>query len=716
MVSFMNRTQNANAKETQEFRVGTIHCPSCALQLQRRLEAVQGVEGAEVSLLDGVVRVVYDPKRIGTPELEKAVVTLGGQIVHLEDHDHDHTGDRLTLISGVFLLAGGLAYLAGNVVLGRVWDVAIPLSGLLFGIGAATGGLPVLRRALSELKRKLLGIDLLVSIAIIGALALGESFEAAALAFLFGVAEWLEEKAAARARRSIRDLLDRTPKRVTVLREGREIELPVEAVSPGEVILVRPGETIGLDGVVVRGRSSVSEAPVTGESTPVTKEEGDPVYAGTLNEDGSLEVRVIRSAGESTLARIAALVEEAQHRKAPVERTVNRFARYYTPAVVGAAVLVAVIPTALGFPLRDWILRALMLLVIACPCALAISTPVSMVSALVASAKRGILVKGGAALEAIAKVRFLAVDKTGTLTTGELRAEVVPLDGTDTWEILRVAAALEKGSEHPIARAIRALAEGEDHLPEVTDFKALPGLGVRGRIQGEEYVVGRPELFGDMPPAVQKLISSGRSVVLVGKEKSPIGAILLSDEIRPEAREAIAATRRLGVEPVLLTGDRAPVARAVAEALGIKEVHAELLPEEKLSLVEDLRRRGGVAFAGDGINDAPALAAADVGIAMGAIGTDAAIEAGDVALMRDDLRDVPRLISLGRRTLRVIRWNIGIALALKLAVAGFAFAGFASLALAVLIGDVGGTLVVTGNAMRLQRPVFEPKNEEVSDT
>ncbi|NOX44954.1 MAG: cadmium-translocating P-type ATPase [Caldiserica bacterium] len=515
---------------------------------------------------------------------------------------------------------------------------------------------------------------------------------------------WLEERAAARARRSIRDLLDRAPKRVTVLRDGRELELPVEAVSPGEVILVRPGETIGLDGVVARGRSSVSEAAITGESTPVTKEEGDPVYAGTLVEDGSLEIRVTRPAGESTLARIAALVEEAQHRKAPVERFVDRFARYYTPTVVGIAVLVALVPSLLGLPARTWIFRALMLLVIACPCALAISTPVAMVSALVAAAKRGILVKGAAALEAIAGVRFLALDKTGTLTTGELRAEVFPLDGADPGEILRIAAALERGSEHPIARAIRALAGDGDSLPDVEDFRALPGRGVRGRIGGEEYVVGRPELFRTLPEAVREFVASGKSLVLVGKPEMPMGVILLSDELRPEAKGALAALRGLGVEPVLLTGDRAPVARRVAEALGIEEVHAELLPEEKLSLVEGLRERGGVAFVGDGINDAPALAAADVGIAMGAIGTDAAIEAGDVALMRDDLRGIPELVTLGRRALRVVRANIAVSIALKLVVAGFAFAGLASLALAVLIGDVGASLLVTGNAMRLQGP------------
>ena len=434
------------------------------------------------------------------------------------------------------------------------------------------------------------------------------------------------------------------------------------------------------------------------------KEEGALVYAGTLNEDGALEIRVSRPAGDSTLARIARLVEEAQRDKAPVQRLVDRFARFYTPAVVGAAALVAGLPPLLGLPPRAWLLRALTLLVIACPCALAISTPATMVSALVASARRGILVKGGAALEAAAKMRHLALDKTGTLTTGELRARPVPLDGVPPEEVVRTAAALERGSEHPIARAIRELAEGEDSLPEVKNFQALPGLGVRGRIGGEEYLVGRPELFSDLPKEAEGLLADGASLVLVGKPDRPFGAIVLSDQLRPEARGALGLLKGLGVRPVLLTGDREAAARAVAEALGIEEVHAELLPEEKVEWVKKLKSRGGVAMVGDGINDAPALAAADVGIAMGTIGTDVAIEAGDVALMRDDLSGVPELISLGRRSLAVIRGNVAVALALKLLVAALAFAGYASLALAVLIGDVGATLLVTASAMRLQRP------------
>jgi Cd2+/Zn2+-exporting ATPase len=695
----MNREKMAHKAE--EIRIPRLHCPSCALQLERRVTAVEGVVKAEVDLLTRKVHVTYDSRRIDAAELDRAVTKISGHIAHPEDDHEGRLEGTLTLAAGALLLGGIVAHLAGGVLLGTVWGTPVYLSALLFGLGAAAGGFPVGRRALAELRRRLLGIDILVTIAITGALALGEAFEAGSLAFLFGVAEWLEERAAVRARRSVRDLLDQAPKRATVLRGGREITLPVEAISPGEVILVRPGETVSLDGVVVRGQASVSEAAITGESIPTLKEKGAPVYAGTLNEDGILEIAVTRPAGESTLAKIARLVEEAQRQKAPVERFVDRFARYYTPAVVGIAALVAAVPPLLGLPPRVWLLRALTLLVIACPCALAISTPAAMVSALVASARRGILAKGSAALEAIAKVRFLALDKTGTLTTGELEAQVLPLDGVRPEEVLQIAAALERGSEHPIARAIGRLAEGIP-LPQVEAFQALPGRGVRGTIGGEEYLVGRPELFGELPPPAQALLARGRTVALVGKPGRPLGAILLSDRPRPEAPRALAALRKLGVEPVLLTGDRASVAEVVAQALGIREVHAELLPEEKVEWVRRLRARGGVAMVGDGVNDAPALAASDVGIAMGTIGTDVAIEAGDVALMRDDLSGIPELVPLGRRALSVVQSNVAIALALKLVVAVLAFAGLASLALAVLIGDVGATLLVTGNALRLQ--------------
>jgi Cd2+/Zn2+-exporting ATPase len=678
--------------------IGRLHCPTCARQLENRLAAVEGVESAEVDPLSGNLRLAYDPSRIAPQELHQTVATITRHLSHPEGEEGRGLRDVLTLAAGILLVAGGLSFLVGDLPLGR-WT----LSSLLLGLGAVAGGLPVARRALSRLRRRLWGVDLLVTIALAGALALGENFEAGSLAFLFGVAEWLEGRAASKARRSLRAMLDRAPKRVTILRHGRELQLPVEAVSPGEVILVRPGETIGLDGVVVRGQASVSEAAITGEATPVLKGEGAPVYAGSLNEDGALEIKVTHPAGSSTLARIAKLVEEAQRDKAPLERLVDRFARFYTPAVVAAAALVAVLPLVLGLPLRVWLLRALTLLVISCPCALAISTPAAMVSALVAACRRGILVKGGSALEAAARVKYLALDKTGTLTTGELKADLVLLDDVSPKQVLKIAAALERGSEHPIARAIRRLATGLP-LPKVESFQALPGKGVRGVIGGEEYLVGRPELFSDLPEKAKALEAGGQSLVVVGKPDQPLGVIVLSDELRPEAKEILHRLKGLGVRPVLLTGDRKGPARKAATSLGIADFHPQLLPQEKLAHVARLREEGGVAFVGDGVNDAPALAAADVGIAMGTAGTDVAIAAGDVALMRDDLSGLPELISLGRRTLAVIRGNVALALTLKLLVAALALSGHASLALAVLVGDMGATVLVTANAMRLQRP------------
>lgn len=705
--------------KTEEIVVSRLHCPTCALQLERRVAAVEGVQGAQVDLLQGQIRVSYAAERIGREELSQAVARISGRISHAEDEGRENRWEAiLTGAAGILLGAGIALQLAGGgAALGTLLGRAFTLSSLFYGLGAVVGGLPIARQGLSDLFRRLWGIDLLVMIAILGATALGELFEAASLSFLFGVAEWLEDQAAGRARRSIRDLLDRAPKRATVRRGGRELSLPVEAISPGEIILVRPGETIGLDGVVRKGASWVNEAAITGESIPAPKKEGDPIYAGTQSEGGFLEIEVTRPAEESTLAKIGRLVEEAKGEKAPVQRLVDRFARYYTPAVVGIAILVAVIPPFLGFPLRPWFLRALTLLVIACPCALAISTPAAMVSALSMSARRGNLVRGGAALEAIGKVRIMAMDKTGTLTTGELEAEAVALNGTSLEEVLRVAAALEAKSEHPIARAILRRAEGLP-LPEVEEFQALPGKGIRGRVDGREYCVGRPGLFSDIPHAVEEILKGKRTTVLVGTERRPLGAVLLTDRIRPEARRALADLRELGIKPVLVTGDRESVAGAVAQALRIREVHAGLLPDEKVKALQDLHAHGVVIMVGDGVNDAPALAAADIGIAMGASGTDVALETADVVLMGDDLAKLPELVVLSRRALAVVRGNIAVALALKLAVAALAFAGMASLALAVLVGDVGATILVTANALRLARSnprVGHPDAEDHGD-
>ncbi|MGC9529980.1 MAG: heavy metal translocating P-type ATPase [Candidatus Bipolaricaulaceae bacterium] len=686
--------------QTTTVSPGRVHCRACAVWLERRLTAMTGVEQAQVDRLSGEVWVRYDVQRLRPEEVKGAVASVAGQIVHIGEQGRKPQ-TLLLVASGALLVAGGTVFLVGS----PAWG-AISLAEVAWGLGAVVGGIPAARQGLAQLSRRLLGIDLLVTIAILGALALGEWFEAASLAFLFGLAERLEEGATGRARRSLRQLLDRAPRQATVVRGDRELELPVEAVSPGEVILARPGETIALDGEVVRGEASVSEAAVTGEATPVFKVVGAPVYAGSLNEDGALEIRVDRPAGDSTLARMARLVEEAQRNKAPLQRLVDRFASRYTPAVVGMAVLVAAVPVILGQPHQPWLLRALTLLVIACPCALAIATPVAMTSALAAGARRGILINGGAVLEKAAKATQLALDKTGTLTTGELQAEVIPVDGQSAGRVLRVAAALERGSEHPLARAVQRLA-ADVSLPPVEGFRNLPGQGVKGKIEGRTYLVGRAELFGPLPAELHDLVEQGRPAVLVGEPGRPLGAIQFSEQVRPQAEAALTAAGRLGLRPVILTGDHAQAAQAVAQKLGIKEVHAELLPAGKLSLIGKLKARGPVMFVGDGMNDAPALAAADVGVAMAAVGTDAALEAADAALLGDDLAAIGELVRLSRRAVAVVRGNIALAMALKLSVIGLALAGHASLAVAVLVGDVGATLLVTGNALRLQR-TFSP--------
>lgn len=490
--------------------------------------------------------------------------------------------------------------------------------------------------------------------------------------------------------------------------------MAVEAVTVGDVIVVRPGEKIPLDGCVVAGESHVNQSPVTGESLPVEKTPGAEVFAGTINGRGALDVEVTRLHRDSTLARIVHLVERAQAQRAPSQTFVDRFARVYTPAVLALAVLVAtVVPFVLGGAWSDWIYRALVLLVISCPCALVISTPVSIVSALAAAARKGVLIKGGARLERLAAVRCVAFDKTGTLTHGRLRVvDVTAANGGGAPEVLRLAAALESRSEHPIGRAIVERAE-QDRLafaaPE--GFQALPGLGAEGYVGGQHVVVGSHRLFderGLCSPEVhvqlESLAAAGGSAVLVARGPETVGVISVADEPRESARAVVEMVRQQGIEHVvLLTGDHEAAARDLAASLAITDFRASLLPEDKVSAVEELRRRyGALAMVGDGVNDAPALATADVGIAMGVAGTDAALETADVALMADELAKIPFAIRLSRAAARNIRMNIALSLGLKAAFLVLAFAGAATLWMAV-VADMGASLIVIANALRLLR-------------
>jgi Cd2+/Zn2+-exporting ATPase len=585
-----------------------------------------------------------------------------------------------------------------------------------FAAAIASGGFYVVRRALHAARSFALDINALMLIAVAGAVVLGEWSEGSAVVFLFALAQLLEARAMERARASIRALMDLAPAEAFVRDERHPDGLrrvPVDDIRVGDVVIVRPGEKIPLDGRVAAGASHVNQAPVTGESLPAEKTTGDEVFAGTINGRGGLEVRVERIRADSTLARIIELVERAQAQRAPSQTFVERFARIYTPAVLALALAVGVVPPLAGLgPWSMWIYRALVLLVISCPCALVISTPVSIVSALSAAARKGVLIKGGARLERLAQVRCVAFDKTGTLTQGDLRVvDVMPLDGVPAARLLQLAASLELRSEHPIGAAIVARAR-QDHLPlaAVEGFQSLPGLGAEAHVDGRPVLLGSHRLFEERGLCSESLHArldamplDGRTVVIVGDDR-PLGVIGVSDTARPAARDAVQLLRAQGVRHVaLLTGDHEPAAKALAAAVGVDEVRAGLLPADKVAAVEALRaRHGTLAMVGDGINDAPALAAADVGIAMGTAGSDAALETADVALMADELLKIPYALRLSRATVRNIRANIAFSIALKAAFMVLAVLGMATLWMAV-VADMGASLIVIANALRLLR-------------
>jgi Cd2+/Zn2+-exporting ATPase len=569
-------------------------------------------------------------------------------------------------------------------------------------------------RAWRAVRARVLDINALMVVAVVGALVLDEWLEAATVIWLYAIAGWLEARSMDRARHAIRALMTLAPATATVRRDGADRELPVSSVAVGDVVVVRPGQRIPLDGTVVHGVSSVNQAPITGESWPAEKRPGDEVFAGSINGSGAIELRVTRPASDTTLAHIVRLVEQAQRQRAPVQAFVDRFARVYTPAVVVLAVLLAIVPPvfAAGDP-SVWGYRAIALLVVACPCALVISTPVSIVSALTAAARAGVLIKGGAHLERLASVRCVAFDKTGTLTEGRLTVTaVLGVDDVSVDGVLGVAASLESRSEHPIGRAIVAHAETAGIAVEPgLAYRALPGLGAEATVAELPAVVGSHRLFEERSlctPALHARIDEverrGANLVLVGRAGSPLGVIGFTDDVRAGGREAIAQLRHEGVrEIVLLTGDSQAHADAVMAGVGLDAARAGLMPEDKVRAVEQLRRRhGAVAMVGDGVNDAPALAASDVGIAMGAAGSDVALETADIALMADDLLRLPFVVRLARATLRNIRANVALALGLKLAFVGLAAAGVATLWMAVL-ADTGASLIVTANGLRLLR-------------
>ncbi|MCK6570159.1 cation-translocating P-type ATPase [Myxococcota bacterium] len=700
-------------------------CAEEIATLRAELGRVGGVRDLRFDLLHRKLAVDFDPARL-TPDSIAQAVARTGMTAETWAERREEVGSSVparrrraatTAASGVLVAVGFVLHaLDGGVAaaLGGAGDVPATARAA-YALATVLGAWFVAPKAWHSLRRVRPDMNLLMCVAAGGAIAIGEWLEAATVSFLFAVSLALEAWSIGRARKAIAALMSLSPSKARVIGPGNNEELVDAASVPvGTVVLVKPGEKFPLDGRIDRGRTTVNQAPITGESIPVVKEAGSEVFAGTVNEEGAVAVRTVKPFADSTLSQIAKMVGEAHARRSPSEQWVERFARIYTPVVMCIAVLLALVPPLMGGSWQRWFYEALVLLVIACPCALVISTPVSIVAALVAAARQGVLVKGGAYMEAPARLAAVALDKTGTLTEGRPRVRsVVARSGHDESEVLEIAAAIESRSTHPLARAIveHAGALGIRPVP-ATDFQMLPGKGAHAKFDGVDHWLGshryleeRGQEDEETHARLEELSSSGASVVVVGRDDHVCGFIALSDSLRPGVRAVLDDLRRTGIERlVMLTGDNRGTAEAIAREAGIDEVRAELLPQDKVRAIEELvAAHGTVAMVGDGVNDAPALARSTLGIAMGAVGTDAALETADVALMGDDLSRLAWLVRHSKRVLGVIRQNVVAALLVKAVFLALAFSGHASL-WGAIAADMGVSLLVVVNALRLLRP------------
>ncbi|MEO7716972.1 MAG: heavy metal translocating P-type ATPase [Capsulimonas sp.] len=704
------------------YYIDNLCCPTEEQIIRNRLTPMKGVEQLKFNLIERELTVSH------TIDDEQSIVTalnaIGmGATPRAEGVSHTHPEanpsegrERLLLgLSGLLALGAEAMVWAGNAERSP-WVIGVAVLSLLLG------GRETLRKGWASVRTFTLNINFLMTVAILGAMAIGQWPEAAMVTFLFALAERIEAQSLDRARGAIRSLMELAPETVTIQDEaGRWSEVEASLARVGQLARVRPGERIPLDGDVTEGYSSVNQAPITGESVPVEKRVGDGVFAGSVNERGSFVFRITANRGNTTLDRIVRAVQEAQGERAPTQSYVERFARFYTPGVVVLALLVAIAPTLIWHAsFSVWLYRALVLLVIACPCALVISTPVTIVSGLAAAAKQGVLIKGGAYLEQGRLLRAVALDKTGTLTHGKPTVtDVSPLNGADPKAALHLAASLDSHSEHPIAAAIAAAIVAfwtssnntpTQELLAVTEFEALPGRGVRGDIQGKTYYLGNQRLAeanGVRDPfvmeALERMERDGKTAVALFVDGKALAVFGVADTLRDTSAEAVRQLRSLGVTTILLTGDNQTTAAAIARAVGITDARGGMLPEDKQSAIRELiQKYGSVGMVGDGINDAPALAQATIGMAMGAAGTDTALETADVALMRDDLRKLPFFLRLSRQTHAILVQNIAIALGIKIIFLTLAMFGEATLWMAVF-ADMGGSLLVVMNGLRLVR-------------
>ena len=714
MTGMDEREAGASAAGQVTYLIEKMDCPTEEALLRKVLEGMPGVSALQFDLMSRKLTVAHTLADVAP--ITAAIERIGMSPV-LQDSSQPApavTREFGTGISKAQWLrmgaAGVLAIGAEALVFSGQPEASWPVIAASLA-AIALGGVETLKKGWIALRTLSLNMNLLMTIAVIGAALIGQWPEAAVVIWLFGVAEMIEALSLDRARNAIRKLMDLAPETALVKQpDGRWQEVKAETVALGAVVRVRPGERIALDGLVVSGASAVNQAPITGESMPVEKNPGDTVFAGTINDRGTLEFEVRSRKGNTTLDRIARSVQEAQGQRAPTQRFVDRFASVYTPAVFALAILIAVIPPLFfGGVWLDWAYKALVLLVIACPCALVISTPVTVVSGLAAAARRGILVKGGLYLEQGRLLRAVALDKTGTLTHGRpALTDAIPLGDMPHAEVLRLAASLDALSEHPVATAI-VNAYGNMPHATVQRFEALAGRGVRGDIDGQTYYIGNQRLATELGVVsepvrahLESLEAQPKTAVVLATDKVALAVLAVADTVRDSSKEAVAALKLLGVEPVMLTGDNGRTAAAVAAQVGITDARGDLLPQDKLEAIEKLAALGPVGMVGDGVNDAPALAKANIGFAMGAAGTDTAIETADVALMQDDLRKLPEFIALSRRVGGILKANIAFAIGTKAIFMLLAFTGHASLWLAIL-ADMGASLVVVFNGLRLLR-------------
>ena len=696
-----------------QLRVAHLDCDSDAAAIRRSLEQVEGISDLQVYPKSAKVALRFNEDQVSPEVIKSTLRDLGFPV-------HEGAGGAETpkpwknpkvitsVASGVLLLVGWLAGRAGAT------DTATLA---MYIVSAVIGAYYFAREAVEDLLfERRVSIEMLMAVGATVAIVMGEAFEGAMLAFLYSISEAAEGYTEEKTRSAIRKLMDLTPKRATVRRDGRELEIPVEELQVEDVFIVRPGEALATDGEVIAGRSSVNQAPVTGESVPVEKETGDLVFAGSINEEGALEVRATKTFANNTIARIIEMVEAAQERKGTSERFIERFGRRYSPAVLLVGALVALAPPLLfDADWRTWITRATVFVVAASPCALVIAIPITLVATLGTGARKGVLIKGGVYVEELARVQVVALDKTGTITRGkpEVTQVVVGTAAISADEILARVAAVESRSQHPLARAIVAYAVSKGvQLRPIDDFRSLTAAGAVGRVGDEEVYIGSPELFerelrvdlSGLRNEIERLRATGNTVVIAGTAAEAWAAIAIRDNIRPNARAAIAALHKSGVKQVaMLTGDNETTARVIAAEVGIDRIYANLKPEDKAVKVRELAKEAGpVAMVGDGVNDAPALAEATVGVAMGAAGTDVALETADVALMADDLEKLVYAITLAKRNQTVVRQNLALSIAVIAVFVTGALLGKFTLPMAVIAHEVSEFVVIASGLRMLK--------------